>query len=59
MEEVILEYKEHKKMYKVGKNWAVATLVSASILMGGVVTAHADQVESNNYDGAAEVNTER
>ena len=46
-------------MYKVGKNWAVATLVSASILMGGVVTAHADQVESNNYDGAAEVNTER
>ncbi|NDR77786.1 KxYKxGKxW signal peptide domain-containing protein [Fructilactobacillus sanfranciscensis] len=26
--------KEHKKMYKVGKNWAVATLVSASILGG-------------------------
>ena len=46
-------------MYKVGKNWAVATLVSASILMGGVVTAHADQVESNNYNGVAEVNTER
>ena len=46
-------------MYKVGKNWAVATLVSASILMGGVVTAHANQVESNNYDGAAAVNTER
>lgn len=37
----VLEYKEHKKMYKVGKNWAVATLVSAGILMGAT-TVHAD-----------------
>lgn len=28
-------------MYKVGKNWAVATLVSAGILMGAT-TVHAD-----------------
>ncbi|GAA3173902.1 glycoside hydrolase family 68 protein [Fructilactobacillus sanfranciscensis] len=49
--------KEHKKMYKVGKNWAVATLVSASILGG--VTAHADAVKNNKYDGTANVNIDR
>ena len=40
--------KEHKKMYKAGKYWAVATLVSASILMGVGVTTHADAVEDIN-----------
>ncbi|WP_103434660.1 glycoside hydrolase family 68 protein [Fructilactobacillus sanfranciscensis] len=48
--------KEHKKMYKAGKYWAVATLVSASILMEVGVTTHADAVENNKYDGTANVN---
>ena len=48
--------KEHKKMYKAGKYWAVATLVSASILMGVGVTTHADAVEDNKYDGTANIN---
>lgn len=30
-----MEYKEHKKMYKAGKKWAVAALVSASVLAWG------------------------
>ncbi|CAJ1184306.1 Levansucrase [Fructilactobacillus sanfranciscensis] len=51
--------KEHKKMYKVGKNWAVATLLSASILMEVGVTAHADAVKNNKYDGTANVNIDR
>lgn len=48
--------KEHKKMYKAGKYWAVATLVSASILMEVGVTTHADAIENNKYDGTANVN---
>ena len=48
--------KQHKKMYKAGKYWAVATLVSASILMEVGVTTHADAVENNKYDGTANVN---
>ncbi|TNK96836.1 glycoside hydrolase family 68 protein [Fructilactobacillus sanfranciscensis] len=48
--------KEHKKMYKAGKYWAVATLVSASILMEVGVTTHADAVENNKYDSTANVN---
>ena len=47
--------KEHKKMYKAGKYWAVAALVSASILMGVGVTTHADAVENNKYDGTANI----
>lgn len=54
-----MEYKERKKMYKVGKKWAVATLVSASVLMGGVVSAHADQVATGNDSAVATVNTEQ
>ena len=48
--------KEHKKMYKAVKYWAVATIVSASILMGVGVTTHADAVEDNKYDGTANIN---
>ena len=49
-------YKEHKKMYKIGKKWAVATLVSASVLMGGALIAHADQVEANTANETQTVN---
>ena len=56
-----MEYKEHKKMYKAGKKWAVAALVSASVLMGGALNAHADQAASNNtenYNETSTVNTD-
>lgn len=43
-------------MYKVGKKWVVATIVSTSVLMGGVVSAHADQVTTNS-DNAVATNT--
>ena len=39
--------KEHKKLYKAGKNWVVATLTATTItLVGGIgtYTAHADTV---------------
>lgn len=38
-------YKQHKKLYKAGKNWVVATLTATTItLLGGIgaYTAHAD-----------------
>ena len=50
--------KEHKKMYEAGKYWAVASLVSVSILMGVGVTTHADAVENNKYDGTANISLE-
>lgn len=37
--------KEHKKLYKAGKNWIVATLTATTItLLGGIgaYTVHAD-----------------
>ena len=40
-------------MYKIGKKWAVATLVSAS---GGALNAHADQVEANTANETQAVN---
>lgn len=56
-----MEYKEHKKMYKAGKKWAVAALVSASVLMGGALNAHADHAAFNNtenYNETSTVNTD-
>ena len=43
--------KEHKKMYKAGKNWIVATLTATTItLLGGIgaYTVHADTTAENN-----------
>ena len=43
--------KEHKKLYKAGKNWIVATLTATTItLLGGIgaYTAHADTTAENN-----------
>lgn len=43
--------KEHKKLYKAGKNWVVATLTATTItLLGGIgaYTAHADTTAENN-----------
>lgn len=39
----MLDLKEHKKMYKVGKHWAVATLIAAGMLMGSTSAVHADE----------------
>ena len=43
--------KEHKKLYKAGKNWVVATLTATTLtLLGGIgtYTAHADTTTENN-----------
>lgn len=43
--------KEHKKLYKAGKNWIAATLTATTItLLGGIgaYTAHADTTAENN-----------
>ena len=43
--------REHKKLYKAGKNWIVATLTATTItLLGGIgaYTAHADTTAENN-----------
>ena len=43
--------KEHKKLYKAGKNWVVATLTATTItLLGGIgaYTAHADATANNS-----------
>ena len=43
--------KEHKKLYKAGKNWIVATLTATTItLIGGIGahTVHADTTAENN-----------
>lgn len=45
--------KEHKKLYKAGKNWVVATLTATTItLLGGLgtYTAHADTTTENNQN---------
>ncbi|MBB1078878.1 glycoside hydrolase family 68 protein [Limosilactobacillus sp. STM2_1] len=47
----MLERKEHKKMYKSGKNWAVVTLSTAALVLGASsITASANTTEkdSNN-----------
>lgn len=46
-----MEYKEHKKMYKAGKKWAVAALVSASVLAWGM-TASADSSTASSVDAS-------
>ena len=52
--------KEHKKLYKAGKNWVVATLATTTIaLLGGMsaYTVHADTTtESNQIIHATSVN---
>ncbi|MEK1415810.1 KxYKxGKxW signal peptide domain-containing protein [Limosilactobacillus fermentum] len=44
--------KEHKKLYKAGKNWIVATLTATTItLLGGIAyTAHADTTIEGSQD---------
>lgn len=45
--------KEHKKMYKAGKNWIVATLTATTItLLGGIgaCTVHADTMIESSQD---------
>ena len=45
--------KEHKKMYKAGKNWIVATLTATTItLLGGIgaCTVHADTTIESSQD---------
>ena len=49
--------KEHKKLYKAGKNWVVATLTATTItLLGGIgaYTAHADTTIENTQSIQAE-----
>ena len=49
--------KEHKKLYKAGKNWVVATLIATTItLLGGIgaYTAHADTAIENTQSIQAE-----
>ena len=49
--------KEHKKLYKAGKNWVVATLIATTItLLGGIgaYTAHADTTIENTQSIQAE-----
>ncbi|WP_185913053.1 mucin-binding protein, partial [Limosilactobacillus reuteri] len=49
--------KEHKKLYKAGKNWIVATLTAATItLLGGIgaYTVHADTTIENTQSIQAE-----
>ncbi|MEK1445800.1 KxYKxGKxW signal peptide domain-containing protein, partial [Limosilactobacillus fermentum] len=45
--------KEHKKLYKAGKNWIVATLTATTItLLGGIGThtVHADTTIEGSQD---------
>lgn len=49
----MLERKEHKKMYKSGKNWAVVTLSTAALVLGASsVTASANTETENNNNAA-------
>ena len=55
-----MEYKEHKKMYKAGKKWAVAALVSVSALTWGAV-ANADSSTTSadtNLNNSGALNTQ-
>lgn len=45
--------KEHKKLYKAGKNWVTATLLAAAVTIGGLYTAaavHADSAVAQQID---------
>lgn len=59
--------KEHKKLYKAGKNWLTATIAVTAVTFMGVQTAHADtsaesstsaQVVSTNDSGVAHTPSE-
>ncbi|ARE60365.1 mucin-binding protein [Limosilactobacillus reuteri] len=59
--------KEHKKLYKAGKNWLTATITVTAVTFMGVQTAHADtsaenstsaQVVSTNDSGVAHTPSE-
>ena len=43
----MLERKEHKKMYKSGKNWAVVTLSTAALMFG--VTTNCKRIRRHEY----------
>lgn len=54
----MLERKEHKKMYKSGKNWAVVTLSTAALVLGATtVNASADTNTKNNDSSTVQVTT--
>lgn len=54
----MLERKEHKKMYKSGKNWAVVTLSTAVLVFGATtVNASADTNTENNDSSTVQVTT--
>ena len=55
----MLERKEHKKMYKSGKNWAVVTLSTAALVLGATtVSASANtEAESNSTSSTVQVTT--
>ncbi len=54
----MLERKEHKKMYKSGKNWAVVTLSTAALVFGATtVNASADTNTENNDSSTVQVTT--
>lgn len=54
----MLERKEHKKMYKSGKNWAVVTLSTAALVFGATtVNASADTNIENNDSSTVQVTT--
>ncbi|MCC4368562.1 KxYKxGKxW signal peptide domain-containing protein [Limosilactobacillus reuteri] len=54
----MLERKEHKKMYKSGKNWAVVTLSTAALVFGATtVNASADTNVENNDSSTVQVTT--
>ncbi|MEY8441385.1 KxYKxGKxW signal peptide domain-containing protein [Lactobacillaceae bacterium 24-114] len=45
--------KEHKKLYKAGKNWVTATLLAAAVAIGGLYTTtavHADSAVAQQID---------
>lgn len=48
--------KIHKKMYKAGKQWLVAAIMTAAAIALTAVPVHADQV-TNNQQGNAQQNT--
>lgn len=49
--------KEHKKLYKSGKNWMVATMVTAG-LAGGVLLGSANNVQADASPAAQTVSTD-
>lgn len=48
--------KIHKKMYKAGKQWLVAAIMTAAAIALTAVPVHADQV-TNNQQGNAQQST--